>query len=411
MECSIIIAVLDSHEIVRRQLLYFNTLIPRGVEVILVDDGSDPPLVCEHEVYYSLKILYTNDRRPWTQDNARNIGASVATGKYLLMNDIDHILTVDVLASVLSFKGDMLIFHRRAAELDESGGIVNVGKQLSPSPNNYSMRSDLYRFMGGYETDGIIYGTDRMFRNRYLKLVQQGLAKPVEIAGELYVIEGGPWFHSLPRKLIEGLLGDWEQFDSAEWKEAGNHKFLNRDSNLHIHWNRLHKYVPEYLVSSTRCRLLDVGCGNGASMEVFRYFGHGVHGMDFTPGMSDEDPDDWIYKPLIRSQKLQCTVHNGSVLPYPFTDKSFDVLICWGALSCFKPVSIWTQILNEFARIATQCILFCDNLGPIHDAGRSQIEQWNHSDFNLVMQEGDVFKWCAKAPAQEQRRSEPAMQT
>src|SRR5262245_54087440 len=201
MQCSIIIAVLDSHEIVRRQLLYYNTLIPLGCEVILVDDGSDPPLVCEHELYYSFTILYTHDRRPWTQDKARNLGASVARGTYLLMNDIDHILTVQALASVLCFDGDMLTFSRRSAELNESGCIVNVGNALPSPPNIFAIKSDIYALMGGYETDGIIYGTDRYFRARYLTLVQQGLAKPIEAGGELYAIEDGKWFHSLPRKL------------------------------------------------------------------------------------------------------------------------------------------------------------------------------------------------------------------
>ena len=64
--------------------------------------------------------------------------------------------------------------------------------------------------MGGYETDGIIYGTDRYFRSRYLALVEQGLAKPVESGGEIYVIEGGQWFHSLPRKLAS-LIERWVQ--------------------------------------------------------------------------------------------------------------------------------------------------------------------------------------------------------
>jgi len=42
---SIIIPVLNSHEIVRRQIEHFKKMdLPDDVELIIVDDGSDPPL-------------------------------------------------------------------------------------------------------------------------------------------------------------------------------------------------------------------------------------------------------------------------------------------------------------------------------------------------------------------------------
>ena len=43
MRLSIIIPVLNSHEVVRRQLLHFERIgLPPDTELILVDDGSDP---------------------------------------------------------------------------------------------------------------------------------------------------------------------------------------------------------------------------------------------------------------------------------------------------------------------------------------------------------------------------------
>ena len=45
MKLSIVVAVLDSHAIVRRQYYYFQRMgLPESVELILVDDGSNPPL-------------------------------------------------------------------------------------------------------------------------------------------------------------------------------------------------------------------------------------------------------------------------------------------------------------------------------------------------------------------------------
>lgn len=45
IKLSIIIPVLNSHEIVRRQIKHFKRMdLPDDVELIIVDDGSDPPV-------------------------------------------------------------------------------------------------------------------------------------------------------------------------------------------------------------------------------------------------------------------------------------------------------------------------------------------------------------------------------
>ena len=52
MKLSIVIPVLDSHEVLRRQLLHFDRMkLRRDTEIIIVDDGSDPPL---EEIAYQL---------------------------------------------------------------------------------------------------------------------------------------------------------------------------------------------------------------------------------------------------------------------------------------------------------------------------------------------------------------------
>jgi glycosyltransferase involved in cell wall biosynthesis len=90
MKLSIVIPVLNSHEVVRRQLLHFFRIgLPGDTELILVDDGSDPPI--ENDFSNLARIHRTNDNRPWTWALARNAGARLATGDYLLMYDLDHI--------------------------------------------------------------------------------------------------------------------------------------------------------------------------------------------------------------------------------------------------------------------------------------------------------------------------------
>ena len=46
MKLSIIIAVLNSQEILRRLILYWSRMsLPDDVEFIIMDDGSKPPLI------------------------------------------------------------------------------------------------------------------------------------------------------------------------------------------------------------------------------------------------------------------------------------------------------------------------------------------------------------------------------
>ena len=79
MNVSYIIPVLNSHEIVRRQILWWNRMnLPDDVEIIIVDDGSDPPLEADTEV---ARIYRTHDTRPWTWALARNTGARIAKGR------------------------------------------------------------------------------------------------------------------------------------------------------------------------------------------------------------------------------------------------------------------------------------------------------------------------------------------
>src|SRR5512146_1068854 len=104
---SIVVAVLNSHEIVRRQLRFFERMpLPDGIEILYMDDGSDPPLDAEspgvaHDDLVRnglealgdrFRIIPTHDTRPWTWAVARNSGAKLARAPYLLMTDIDYIL-------------------------------------------------------------------------------------------------------------------------------------------------------------------------------------------------------------------------------------------------------------------------------------------------------------------------------
>ena len=173
MKVSIIIPVLNSHEIVRRQLLHFEKMpLPDDVEVIIVDDGSDIPITSEPKPW--LRILYTNDKRPWTSSIARNNAAPQAKGDYIIFADLDHIITKEIIEKVKNFNGDFMRFNRAFAILDEEGNISQdlevlrkyglsdhrikkYGTFLNPHRNQYAVRKDFFiNVMKGYDENLVL---------------------------------------------------------------------------------------------------------------------------------------------------------------------------------------------------------------------------------------------------------------
>lgn len=167
MKLSIVIAVLDSHEIVRRQILHFQKmLLSQDIELILVDDGSNPPLNINEYNLPNLKIIQHHNDAAWTQPAARNLGVKMATGDMLVVTDIDHIITKELLDFVLSSKYDVIRFKRQLAVLDENGDIIQNKKilkeygvlpsllkrrnfKISPHSNSFAINRELYLSIGG----------------------------------------------------------------------------------------------------------------------------------------------------------------------------------------------------------------------------------------------------------------------
>ena len=221
---SLIVTVLDSHEIVRRQLLHLNGVLTRECELLLIDDGSEPSLeaTCNGvERAYAFRLVPTHDRRPWTQPAARNLGARLAQAEKLLFFDIDHIVTADILAACLAYDGDRLFWRRRPGVLDGDGRVVTDRRVLLAHGmrreivdvhlNSFLIRRTVFERLGGYDErfSGQYGGDDHDFNRRYAALVRRGLARPHDIRGEGYrypKTERFPeLFHALPRR--SGLRG------------------------------------------------------------------------------------------------------------------------------------------------------------------------------------------------------------
>jgi hypothetical protein len=236
---SIVIPFLNSHELVRRQVLWFKKLnIPDETEVIWMDDGSDPPIEIPDAPCKNFRLVPTNDKRPWTSSLARNKAAKMAQGEYFLMTDGDYIVTQQAVDRAMRFNGDREGFKRYFGILDENGELktdeynllkygVNAeylhlrkGK-ISPHPNNYVISRRVWDMIGGYNEDRIInntypQGEDRQFKRDLMRLQEEGRVKceDTDARARLYMFPNGQYcadgrdvdynpfnlFHDLTRK-------------------------------------------------------------------------------------------------------------------------------------------------------------------------------------------------------------------
>jgi hypothetical protein len=219
MKLSLVVSVLESYEVVRRQLLHLGRILPPDCELVLVDDGSEPSLqaVCDSvTLSFPYTLFFTNDRRPWTQPRGRNLGARLARADRLLFFDIDHILTPEVLECCLRYPGDKLHWYRTPAVLDADGFLVTERRVLlehgmrddgpSVHGNSFLIRRALFELLGGYDERfcGAYGGDDIDFNVRYARLCERGLARPEEVAGLGHVFPDPArdvqrLFHSLSR--------------------------------------------------------------------------------------------------------------------------------------------------------------------------------------------------------------------
>jgi glycosyltransferase involved in cell wall biosynthesis len=218
---SVVINVLNSHEIVRRQIEHFRKMdLPDDVEIIFIDDGSNPPLSFPDNGLKNLSILYTNDKRPWTQGIARNFGASKAKGEYLMMTDIDHIFTKEAIESVRNYSGDKMIFFRFYGALDENGDLLTTPEPLikygidlatarrrrmclGVHGNTFAIKKSIFMELGGYDESLCNQrrhqkkgrGEDVFFKLAYDIKAAEGVYKITDVGPKIYIFPIGR-FHT-----------------------------------------------------------------------------------------------------------------------------------------------------------------------------------------------------------------------
>jgi len=222
---ALIFPVLQSYSVVERQVKYMNGLgLPDDWEVVIVDDGSIPPIDIRTPIMFNHKLVRTYDYNKWTQAKAVNIGVkSVGPSEFIWGLAIDHFISKENIEDVNNFKGDKMVFPRRYATLSEDGEVrtdreslmrygwvEQHGEVTGAGFGVFVMRRTCWEEIGGYDMNrfgGGRYGGDDVDLNHKYSYLCRVLkkARPHQVGSLMYVYPNPRYdkmkvFHNLRRK-------------------------------------------------------------------------------------------------------------------------------------------------------------------------------------------------------------------
>ena len=181
------------------------------------------------------------------------------------------------------------------------------------------------------------------------------------------------------------LLTDYPlDAEGVERSKGIQQKYAKRSRNINRAWNRIQLYMPELLTSSPQ-DVLEMSTAHGAMLEILRHYGHNVMGTDYANmawskdgeamsqfrqlndpnfernfddrgNMIDLEKPDWPYRHIVESIDLPMTVFDAGRVPYPFKDKSFDMVMCFQAIEHYCQPDDWMSVVDEFCRISRKSV-------------------------------------------------------
>jgi len=154
-------------------------------------------------------------------------------------------------------------------------------------------------------------------------------------------------------------------------------KFLDRRTQIKRKSDLVDAFLQEVRKGGYHC--LDVSCGNGVLLEVLRHYGNTIMGAEFE------------HFDFLESQGVPYVEFNGNRIPFPFEDKSFDLVTCIGSITFYN--TPWAEVLAEFCRIARKTVFLAVNRGYILDANRELLETWTMPGWKCVLRQEPRYKW------------------
>jgi hypothetical protein len=210
-------------------------------KVIIIDDGSPTAPAIDVPCPANLlpiSIYRVTEDRPWHQHAARNLGAHVADEGWLLLTDMDHLLTADAADALLrrlDKMDDETVYTLHRVEADTGEPTIGKDGRPKPHPNSFVLTRELYWKIGGYDEDFCgVYGTDGMFRQRAFHVGRRGHLKRVALTRYWRGLVSDASTTTLPRK--EGRdEGAKKAIMRAKWERGEEHEV----KVLQFEWERV----------------------------------------------------------------------------------------------------------------------------------------------------------------------------
>lgn len=140
------------------------------LHVIVVDDGSPRPAVpLEGTGLASFHLFRTREDVRWNWLFCRNLGVAKAETEWVLLTDIDHVLPMTTLRTLVHTKLDPQAVYRcsRVDAPHPWPWSDQVLVPYKPHPNTWLLTRAMFDRIGGYdERFSGYYGTDADFRDR-----------------------------------------------------------------------------------------------------------------------------------------------------------------------------------------------------------------------------------------------------
>lgn len=259
MKCSLILPVLQSYEAVRRQILYMNTLdLPNDFEVILIDDGSRPPIFSQTKVEipkpnFNFIMGYRPDFRMWTKGCAINAGVKMAKGEYIWLFAIDNMITKEAIDCIRDNETDFrFCFLTALAKLDSEGKLTILGKKkMLGSAGIMAYKKDKFVALGGYNESLVGWypsGDDLELDARYRE----------KYAGYDMII--GPVVYSYPRDekmdIWPGTLDDPAVKEKREniFYDDAYKEWKTKQAGEYIKWCHTHNFKRQTAFNLNKVR-------------------------------------------------------------------------------------------------------------------------------------------------------------
>lgn len=256
---SLIITYYNQPAMLARQIYEWEQYPPHVLEhfrFVIVDDGSPGPdaalLVLDHlrpDILTSTAMYRIDTDLPWNQHGARNLAAQQAATDWLLMLDIDHVLTAENAARLVASPdvrigtGRFFKFPReRIGAEDETrtkdSRLRGIDPTISrvpvnPAMNCFLVTRDAYWRAGGYNEDFCgVYGGDTQF-----------LAELYNVAGEPVRLND-VWLqvhtrHSVPDANTQGLDRDPAPFRARLAAAKRNGTVRGHPPYCRLEWRRV----------------------------------------------------------------------------------------------------------------------------------------------------------------------------